>query len=68
MKIIAWRNIMEKTFEDVLDENLLDEGERKVKGGWINKGKHPKGKPHVFKKKSDADDQRKAMFANGFKG
>ena len=49
-------------------DEALNEGEKKVKGGWINRGKHPQGKSHKFKSKKAADAQRKAMFANGFKG
>lgn len=45
-------------------ESLAEDTE-KVKGHkWVNKGK--KGTHGEFKTKKEADDQRKAMFANGF--
>ena len=49
-------------------KDVLEEGTIKVKGGWENKGKKSKGKVHFFKSKKGADEQRKAMFANGYKG
>src|SRR5579872_4287680 len=42
-------------------------GTEKVDGGYENVGENPPTHPHKFHSKKKADDQRKAMFANGFK-
>ena len=44
----------------------LSEDTIKQNGKWVNKGKE--GTHGTFKTKKQADAQRKAMFANGFKG
>ena len=44
----------------------LDEDTVKQDGKWVNKGKE--GTHGKFKTKKEADAQRKAMFANGYKG
>jgi len=49
-------------------KEALEEGTKKIKDYWINRGKNPRGKSHHFKSKKAANNQRKAMFANGFKG
>lgn len=46
--------------------NNLDEDTVKQGNSWTNKGK--KGTHGKFKTKKEADNQRKAMFANGYKG
>lgn len=43
----------------------LDEDTEKQNGKWVNKGKE--GTHGTFKTKKEADAQRKAMFANGYK-
>lgn len=55
------------TDRDNWDE-LFDLNEDTVKqnGKWVNKGKE--GTHGTFKTKKEADAQRKAMFANGYKG
>ena len=42
-------------------ENIIKQGNL-----WTNKGKE--GTHGAFKTKKEADNQRKAMFANGYKG
>ncbi len=54
-----------------VDENqhvqyLMGEATEKQNGKWVNKGKE--GTHGTFKTKKEADAQRKAMFANGYKG
>lgn len=44
----------------------LEEDTVKQNGSWVNKGKE--GTHGKFKTKKQADNQRKAMFANGYKG
>lgn len=46
--------------------NILNEDTIKQNGKWVNKGKE--GTHGKFKTKKAADAQRKAMFANGYKG
>lgn len=46
--------------------NNLDEDTVKQGNSWTNKGKE--GTHGKFKTKKQADAQRKAMFANGYKG
>lgn len=55
--------IMKEYYDD--DEEELDEDTVKVRGKWVNKGKE--GTHGEFKTKKEADAQRKAMFAGGFK-
>ena len=50
----------------ILDANNLDEDTIKQNGKWVNKGKE--GTHGKFRTKKQADAQRKAMFANGYKG
>ena len=50
-------NIIEKSIE----EDTVKQG-----NSWTNKGKE--GTHGTFKTKKEADAQRKAMFANGYKG
>lgn len=47
-------------------ETLKEDTEKNSKGKWVNKGKE--GTHGEFKTKKEADAQRKAMFANGYKG
>ncbi len=47
-------------------EECLEEDTVKQNGKWVNKGKE--GTHGKFKTKKAADAQRKAMFANGYKG
>lgn len=47
-------------------EESLNEDTIKQNGKWVNKGKE--GTHGTFKTKKQADKQRAAMFANGFKG
>lgn len=52
-------------YGDALKENKLKEGTTKQGGKWVNKGKE--GTHGTFKTKKEADAQRKAMFAQGYK-
>lgn len=62
--IKLFRNKIKK-FEE--ENNLnLDEDTIKQGNSWTNKGKE--GTHGKFKTKKEADNQRKAMFANGYKG
>ena len=49
-----------------LEDLDLDEDTIKQGNSWTNKGKE--GTHGKFKTKKEADNQRKAMFANGYKG
>lgn len=53
------------TFDEQLKESKLKEDTIKQNGKWVNKGKE--GTHGTFKTKKQADAQRKAMFAGGFK-
>ena len=58
-----------KLFYTDLDNNTwykFREDTVKQGNSWVNKGKE--GTHGKFKSKKAADDQRKAMFANGYKG
>ena len=73
-----WQEIVENILKEhniVLDEDEIlnniendDLEEDTVKQGnsWTNKGKE--GTHGTFKTKKQVDDQRKAMFTNGYKG
>ena len=50
-----------KRYGKTLNEDTVKQG-----GKWVNKGKE--GTHGKFKTKKEADAQRKAMFANGYKG
>ena len=51
---------------DNLDENLTEDTEKIKDGKWVNKG--DTGETHgTFKTKKEADAQRKAIFASGWK-
>lgn len=53
--------------EDYVDFEALDEDTVKTsKGKWVNKGEE--GTHGTFNTKKEADAQRKAMFASGYKG
>ena len=52
--------VCEKVFNESLDEDTI-----KQNGKWVNKGKE--GTHGTFKTKKEADAQRKAMFAQGYK-
>lgn len=52
-------------YGDALKENKLEEDTIKQDGKWVNKGKE--GTHGTFKTKKEADAQRKAMFAQGYK-
>ena len=54
------KGIISKTVEENLKEDTI-----KQNGKWVNKGKE--GTHGTFKTKKQADAQRKAMFANGYK-
>ena len=68
----------EKDFEDIIypkqeyddeefEESLSEDTIKTKDGKWTNKG--DTGETHgKFKTKKEADAQRRAMFANGFKG
>lgn len=47
------------------DESLLEDTIKNSKGKWVNKGKE--GTHGEFDTKKEADAQRKAMYANGYK-
>ena len=53
------------SYEEEYDESLTEDTV-KQNGKWVNKGKE--GTHGKFKTKKAADAQRKAMFANGYKG
>lgn len=53
--------------EDEYDESL-NEDTVKRNGKWVNVGKDGKANSGKFTTKKEADAQRKAMFANGYKG
>lgn len=60
------------TIEDILDslselKDSLDEDTIKRNGKWVNVGKDGKADSGKFNTKKEADAQRKAMFANGYK-
>lgn len=61
-------NILKKETTENTEENTVEIEEDTVKQGksWVNKGKE--GTHGKFKTKKAADAQRKAMFANGYKG
>lgn len=52
-------------YGDALKENKLEEGTTKQGSKWVNKGKE--GTHGTFRTKKEADAQRKAMFAQGYK-
>ena len=52
--------------EPITDNIDLEEDTVKQGNSWVNKGKE--GTHGTFKTKKQADTQRKAMFANGYKG
>ena len=52
-------------YGDALKENKLEEDTIKQDGKWVNKGKE--GTHGTFETKKEADAQRKAMFAQGYK-
>lgn len=52
-------------YGDALKENKLEEDTIKQGSKWVNKGKE--GTHGTFKTKKEADAQRKAMFAQGYK-
>nr|DAU15580.1 MAG TPA: hypothetical protein [Caudoviricetes sp.] len=52
-------------YGDALKENKLEEDTIKQDGKWVNKGKE--GTHGTFRTKKEADAQRKAMFAQGYK-
>jgi hypothetical protein len=54
-----------KNLLDKLNESLNEDTVKTKSGKWVNKGKD--GTHGEFKTKKEADAQRKAMFANGFK-
>lgn len=56
----------EKEYHKSPYDECLTEDTIKQNGKWVNKGKE--GTHGTFKTKKEADAQRKAMFANGFKG
>lgn len=56
---------VEVTSVEPLNESLTEDTV-KQNGKWVNKGKE--GTHGKFKTKKAADDQRKAMFRNGYKG
>lgn len=63
-RVIKWQ----EGVGDIPIHNIetLDEDTVKQDGKWVNKGKE--GTHGKFKTKKEADAQRKAMFANGYKG
>lgn len=52
-------------YGDALKENKLEEDTIKQNSKWVNKGKE--GTHGTFRTKKEADAQRKAMFAQGYK-
>ena len=72
MRFKELKDNMEKAQQEFIDKvnneygNKLSEDTVKTKSGkWVNKGKE--GTHGTFKTKKEADAQRKAMFARGFK-
>lgn len=56
--------ITTKEFYKESIDKLAEDTEKKANGKWVNKGKE--GEHGEFDTKSEADAQRRAMFANGF--
>lgn len=56
-----WLDETDVDFDESLNEDTVKQGNK-----WVNKGKE--GTHGKFKTKKAADAQRKAMFANGYKG
>lgn len=63
LKESLWTDLVKKVPE--LVENINEDTEKTPEGKWVNKGKE--GTHGEFKTKKEADAQRKAMFANGYK-
>ena len=66
-----FRDLVEKILKDYeenknIEEKEIEEDTVKQGNSWVNKGKE--GTHGKFKTKKAADNQRKAMFANGYKG
>lgn len=57
-----------KAKEMELDESLKEDVKKLPDGKYANVGKDGKADSGKFKTKKEADAQRKAMFANGYKG
>ena len=62
----AIKDILYSKYETLKNDIDLDEDTVKQGNSWTNKGKE--GTRGKFKTKKEADNQRKAMFANGYKG
>jgi len=62
----AIKDILYSKYETLKNDIDLDEDTVKQGNSWTNKGKE--GTHGKFKTKKEADNQRKAMFANGYKG
>ena len=60
-----WDNVAENLRNSYRRNRKIEEDTIKVKGGWVNKGKA--GTHGKFRTKKEADAQRRAMFAKGFK-
>ena len=62
---LKWSRPEKEYHNHPFDEQLIEDT-IKQDGKWVNKGKE--GTHGKFKTKKEADSQRKAMFANGYKG
>lgn len=60
LEIKVWSNTAEKYLDESIKEDTVKQGNK-----WVNKGKE--GTHGTFKTKKQADAQRKAMFARGYK-
>lgn len=63
-KFMTWLGLTANRFSEIKEESLKEDT-IKQNGKWVNKGKE--GTHGTFKTKKEADAQRKAMFARGFK-
>ena len=54
--------------DDIISESLKEDIKKLPNGKWANVGKDGKADSGKFRTKKAADAQRKAMFANGYKG
>lgn len=62
IKKVKWDNFYH---DNIKDESLEEDTIKTSKGKWVNKGEE--GTHGTFDTKKEADAQRKAMFANGYK-
>lgn len=59
-------NKVKRAIDEANKEDLTEDTVKKKSGKWVNRGEE--GEHGEFKTKKEADAQRKAMFAKGYKG